>query len=180
LGIAQNTDLEQFFVKYTKTFLIDMHTSVTTNDKVNGCLAFGTNKTDVDSPFFEANYTMAVWKTATGKAIFGVFEYNCFGGGCFGISFRNLKFYDKNLNDITIQVCDIDAVEDLASQSTNTANGQTFRWEDFGQEMFVQIPQFGTTIKLSILAVDASVLDSNNFADFVFDKMAGRFSLQRK
>jgi hypothetical protein len=177
---AQNTDLEVFFGKYSKTFLANKQISVTTNDKINGYLAFGASEDASGNLFQEENYAMAVWKTTNGKAIFGVFEYTCFGGGCFGTTFRNLKFYDKNLNDITIEVCSLDSVERLASQSILNVNGQGYTWSDFGEKMLVEIPQFGTTVKLFILAVDGSVVGSTNFADLVFNKNTGKFSLQKK
>ncbi len=180
---AQTKDLDVFFTKYKTKFLKNQKITNIADDKANGYLQVAVGEiTKEEQTIFGNIYTFAVWKTKSGKAIFGVFNHTSFSGGEYGESIKDLKFYDAQFNDITKTMYDFNTVKTLHAKATlKDMTGVPVEVKNISERKFLAfIPKKGTTIECLVVAVDASVFGSCYFVDLVFDKVKGTFKVEKK
>ncbi|TAF35502.1 MAG: hypothetical protein EAZ57_09505 [Cytophagales bacterium] len=144
-------------------------------DLKNGYVKFSVVDKSTMQPDMEcASYEMAVWKTAAGSLIIGVFPTYCGGEGCGG-QLNNLRFFNTSWKDITDEVIDKDAIISKARRS-QFSNNYTPSGDFFSAEMecSVVIPRQGTT--LSVTPRLAGMAEGTAIS-IKFDKASGRFVL---
>lgn len=172
--------LSAFCTEYIRTMLNDSEVSMGVKDEKNGFYAFCTlEEGDTECSMSSIQVEIAMWKKADGTAIFGVTHYFCGGEGCWNEGI-DLRFYNDKMKDITTDLVYIDDAKSLGENKNLTApdSNEVLGVEFDSQRMYlVGIPRKGTTISLQ---VGVPGIAQATFAEYVFDKKAGTFSLMSK
>ncbi len=175
-GFAQ-TEMDTFLKAYQTKFLKGEKLNISINDAQNGymfgCLPLEGEK---DCSMESYSYAFAVWKTAKGDKIWGVFRHACGGMGCWGQNMGDLRFYDNMLMDITNNVYDIRKAQKEADATELKIDGNN-DVDALQRNIYAEIPRKGTTIQLTVGLVGVV---SKNFASLIFDKSTGKFELIKK
>ncbi len=145
---------------------------ITIEDLKNGYLQAMVRDGVMGDPVFE----LALWKTAKGEDIVGVFEYTCGGEGCWG-NLKNLQFFDAQLKPISEKVLNWADLHDRQARFSYKSSTETGAIQLAGKDAaaLVKIPQQGTSIEI-ILGTPG--IAEAKFVTLVFDKAQGRFNIQ--
>ncbi|HNN76759.1 MAG: hypothetical protein K1X70_19390 [Leptospirales bacterium] len=176
---ARVTTLDGFLQRYSQEFLKGSPYKLLVKDDANGFAAIshcvGHFAYEGECADFPKRVDAAMWRTATGDIIWGVYQYGCGGGGCWG-DLDSLRFYDTSLRDITPNVYDRTEVDNLATAAKiHDPNGVSLPADK--RNFMIDIPRVGTTIKMTVGVV---FIDWKEFAELQFDKTTGKFRLVAK